>query len=173
MSKRSQQKRAARQHKHQARDVSNVGGLFLIGAAYARGENAASLDSEARTDISIAAWHAFANIATGATSSIDDWAMIASTINIALILSEQGYGIEHEDVFNRALESLTHTYVRGKSKDIWRFSGDALNHVRTALDLHDQQCALVSKGDIKRAMNTVQERIEAGHVFELAEPAAA
>lgn len=149
-----------------------MGGLSLIGAAYVRGDNVQPLADEQVTDIKLTSWIAYANMTTNQNADVDDWAMIASSLNIALMLVEDGYGIEHQEQFNRALEGISRAWVRHQNTQKWRFDGLAINDIRDALELHDQQCALVTKGDIKRAMIAVKERIEAGHVYEIEEVAA-
>lgn len=172
MSKRSKQKRDARQHKARHRghayetNVSNVGGLFVIGSAYARGGDQQPLMQEQAQDIKLAARLAYDNMLRG-QSTADDWGMIAGSINTALILAEQGYGIEHEDVFIRAQEALTHCYVRGINKGIWRFDGVGMQDVSTALELHEQQCDLVSQGDIKKALAEVERRVMTGNTYQV------
>jgi hypothetical protein len=178
MSKRSKLKRDARQAKCKMRDrpyesnVSNVGGLFAIGEAYARGDSKQELHPEAVTDIKLNSWIAYTNMVTGTESNGDDWANVAGTLNTALMLAEDGYGIEHQEQFNRALEGICRAWLRSQKalqdtgKEIWRFDGPAINDIRDALELHDQQCAIATKGDIRRALAEVKNRINAGQVYQ-------
>lgn len=164
MSKRAKAKRVS---PYRQRDINPLGGLAVIDNLFEQAENAMPLDGEQVTDIGITSWHAFANMVSGTAPDSDDWAMITSSLNIALMLAEDGYGIEHQDQFNRALEGISRAWVRGTRTGQWRFDGPAINDVRDALELHDQQCALVTKGDIKRAMLEVKARIDAGHVYQI------
>jgi hypothetical protein len=120
MSIRSKQKRDARQSKSKMRDrgcetnVSNVGGLFTISDAYARGEEKQAMGSEQITDVSLCGWLAFNNMTTGINPSADDWALVAGNLNTALMLAEDGYGIEHQEQFNRALEGICRAWLRNQ-----------------------------------------------------------
>jgi hypothetical protein len=179
MSKQSKIKRDARQAKCKMRDrscesnVSNVGGLFTISDAYARGDSKQEMGREQVTDIGLTAWIAYTNMTTSAKPDGDDWAIIASSLNTALMLAEDGYGIEHQEQFNRALEGICRAWLRNQKSlqdtglEKWRFDGPAINDIRDALELHDQQCALVTKGDIRRALIAVRDRINAGQVYQI------
>jgi hypothetical protein len=164
MSKRAKEKRVS---PYRQRDINPLGGLAIIGNLFEQAENKLPLGDEQVTDIGITSWHAFSKMVSGTAPDADDWAMIASSLNIALMLAEDGYGIEHQDQFNRALEGISRAWVRGSRTGQWRFDGPAIQDVRDALELHDQQCALVTKGDIKRALLEVTARINAGHVYEI------
>jgi hypothetical protein len=56
--------------------------------------------------------------------------------------------------------------VQDHGVEKWRFDGPAINDIRDALELHDQQCALVTKGDIRRALMAVKDRINSGLIYE-------
>lgn len=172
MSKRSKLKRDARQAKCKMRhrayesNVSNVGGLFAINSAYVRGGEQQPLMPEQAQDIKLAARLAYDNMLRGQSTS-HDWGMVTSAIDTALMLAEQDYGKEHEDVFIRAQEALIHCYQRGTNKGIWRFDGAGMQDVGTALDLYEQQCDLVSQGDIKKALAEVERRVLTGNTYQV------
>ncbi|MFA9275048.1 MAG: hypothetical protein ACEQSE_09270 [Candidatus Aquirickettsiella gammari] len=167
---RSRDKRKARQAKQRSRqcetNVSNVGGLFVIGSAYKRGEQNTPLQSDQVTDIKIATQLALDNMIKGKSTS-DDWGMVAGAMNTAMVLSEQGYGFEHLDIFIRAQEAVARSYERGTRTGSWRFDGPGLQDVLTAVDLHEQQCDLVTIGDIKGALEEVEYRAKHGNTFQI------
>lgn len=171
----SRDKRKARLQKHRARqcesNVSNVGGLFVIGAAYKRGSAKQKLSDEQVTDIKLATRLSLQNMIAGASSE-NDWGMITGSINTALILAENGYGVEHEDVFIRAQEALVRSHIRGKNTNVWRFDGPGLQDVRDAIDLHEQQCDLVTEEALTEALTEVKRRMNEGLVFEIERVAA-
>lgn len=168
----SRDKRKARQHKQRSRtcesNVSNVGGLFLIGAAFERGRKKCGLTAEQILDIKLSTRLALQTMISG-DSTDTDWGMITSSINLALILAEQGYGIEHENVFIRAQEALVRSHIRGTRTGKWRFDGEGLQDIRDAITLHEEQCDIVSMGDIEIGLNEVANRINKGIVFEVQE----
>jgi hypothetical protein len=117
MSKRAKEKRVS---PYRQRDINPLGGLAIIGNLFEKAENKLPLGGEQVTDIGITSWRAFANMVTGTAPDVDDWAMIASSLNTALMLAEDGYGIEHQDQFNRALEGISRAWVRGSRTGYWR-----------------------------------------------------
>lgn len=167
---RSRDKRKARQQKQRSRtcesNVSNVGGLFIIGAAFERGRKKAGLTAEQIVDIKLSTRLALQTMISG-DSTDNDWGMITGAINLALVLAEQGYGIEHESVFIRAQEALVRSHVRGTRTGKWRFDGEGLQDIRDAIDLHEQQCDIVSGEDIEIGLNEVNRRLNSGIVFEV------
>ena len=167
---RSRDKRKARQQKQRSRtcesNVSNVGGLFVIGEAIKRSRMKFGLTLEQIVDIKFSTRLALQTMING-NSTDNDWGMIAGAINLALILSEQGYGVEHEDLFIRAQEALVRSHIRGKRTGIWRFDGAGLQDIRDAIELHEAQCDIVSIGDIEAGLNEVKNRLEQGIVFEV------
>lgn len=177
MSKRSKAKRDARQTKYQMRNrpyesnVSSVGGLFVIGSAYKRNEQHIPLDAHQVSDIKLATRLALTQMINGA-STADDWGMVAGAMNTALILAEQGYGVEHTDIFVRAQEAIARSYERGTRTGAWRFDGAGLQDVLTAVELHEQQCDLVTRGDIKAALEEVERRVKSGLTYQIERVAA-
>jgi hypothetical protein len=164
MSKRAKLKRVS---PYRQRDINPLGGLVVIDKLFEQADNQAPLAAEQATDISIGSWVAFTNMVTGSAPDVDDWAMVASSLNIALMLAEDGYGIEHQEQFIRAQEGISRAWLRGSHTHLWRFDGPAINDIRDALEIHDQQCALVSKGDIRKAMLEVKARIDSGNVYQI------
>jgi len=169
MSKRAKQKRVS---PYRQRAINPTGGLSIITNKFDQAFDLLQLEDEQITNLGITNWSSFGKILSGISPTIDDWAIITNSMNMALLLAEGGYGIEHQDQFNRALEGMTRMYVRGKRTGLWRFDGLAINEVRAALELHDQQCKLVSHVDIRRAMLGVLDRINSGHVYHIEEVAA-
>lgn len=173
----SRDKQKARQHKIKLRNrrcesnVSNVGGLFIIGSAYKRGEMHTQLADTQIQDIKLATRLALQTMITG-QSTANDWGMVAGSINTALILAEEGYGAEHVDIFVRAQEALARSYERGVRTNAWRFDGFGLQDILTAVDLHEQQCDLVTIGDIKFALEEVERRMKSGLTFQIERVAA-
>ena len=167
---RSRDKRKARQHKDKTRrcetNVSNVGGLFIFGDMFKRAEDNLTLDVSQTQKIKLAAYFALDQMIQGQSTS-NDWGMIAGSINTAMILAEQGYGEEHIDIFIRAQEALTRSYERGMRTNAWRFDGAGLQDIKTALQLHDQQCDIVTRKDITNALNEVSKRIDDGNTYQI------
>lgn len=95
----------------------------------------------------------------------EDWYVLAATMNVALVLAEQGYGEEFIPEIKDAMESLMAVKYRADRTGQWAFDGAGIQHMRVALELHDQQCALASRGEIKKVLKTIIERANAGHMY--------
>lgn len=97
--------------------------------------------------------------------SEEDWYILASSMNVALVLAEQGYGEECIPDIKRAMESLMDCKYRADRTKRWAFDGDGVKHLRTALDIHDQQCAAATRAEIKQALLTITRRANAGYMY--------
>lgn len=170
-------KRKMRQQKNKLRNrqcesnVSSVGGLFAISSAYKRGEQQMPLAHAQVQDIKLATRLALNTMISGPSTG-DDWGMVAGAMNTALMLAEQGYGVEHTDIFVRAQEAIARSYERGTRTNTWRFDGPGLQEVLTAVELHEQQCDFVTLGDIKYALAEVERRINSGLTYQIERAAA-
>lgn len=97
--------------------------------------------------------------------SEEDWYILAGSLNVALVLAEQGYGEEFIPDIKRAMEGLMSTKYRADRTGRWAFDGDGINHMRIALSLHDQQCALAKRAEIKKALQAITLRANAGYMY--------
>ncbi|WP_175952844.1 hypothetical protein [Burkholderia sp. BCC0405] len=95
----------------------------------------------------------------------EDWYVLASAMNVALVLAEQGYGEEFIPEIKRAMESLMAVKYRADRTSQWAFDGAGIQHMRIAIELHDQQCALANRGEIKKALKTIVKRANEGHMY--------
>lgn len=95
----------------------------------------------------------------------EDWYVLAATMNVALLLAEQGYGEEFIPEIKDAMESLMAVKYRADRTGHWAFDGAGIQHMRVAIDLHDQQCAIANRGEIKKALKAIVERATAGHMY--------
>ncbi|KWA35778.1 hypothetical protein WT41_01640 [Burkholderia territorii] len=95
----------------------------------------------------------------------EDWYVLASAMNVTLVLAEQGYGEEYIPDIKRAMESLMDVKYRADRTGHWAFDGPGIQRMRIAIELHDQQCALANRGEIKKALKVIVERANAGHMY--------
>ncbi len=158
MSKRAKQKRSS---PYRQRAINPIGGLSLINNIWAGNEN---LDHSQLIDLSVANWIAFNNM-TLETSTEYDWNIVTGALNMAMVIAEGGIGDEHMDLFLRALDGTFRAKLRGDRTGLWRYDGEALNNIRTALELHDQQCKLSTKAEMVTTIQAVQRRVDDGHVY--------
>ena len=97
----------------------------------------------------------------------EDWYVLSATMNVALVLAEQGYGEEYIPEIKQAMESLMDLKYRADRTGRWAFDGAGIQHMRVALELHDQQCALASRGETKKVLKVIIDRANAGHMYAM------
>lgn len=82
-------------------------------------------------------------------------------LDIASALAESDIGAEHLPTIRDALDGMQRAKERAQRTGRWALDGDALNAVRTALNIHDAQVGIATKGDMRAAMAEVERRIDA------------
>lgn len=99
----------------------------------------------------------------------ESWYVLAGSLNVALVLAEQGYGEEFIPEVKAAMGGLMNAKYRADRTGRWAFDGDAIQAMRTALTIHDQQCALAKRSEIKKALQAITERANAGYMYAASE----
>lgn len=157
-----------RDKKYQPRPRSEnhqFGGLVAIGAAYARGENAAPLREDQTADLGVAYWLAFENLRVGSASE-ESWSIVSCALNVALVLAERGIGPEHEADLVLALDGAFRAKMRSETSSTFRLDGDALRDIEHALQVHDAQMQIATRAEVSQAMEAIYKRMEAGNVYQ-------
>jgi hypothetical protein len=154
-----------RDKQHKPRPVSPVGGLGLIAAMHAQASGQQPIIGADRTDLSVAYWLAFDAMTRG-QSNEENWSIVTVSLNVSLILSEQGFGNEYEPYIIKALEGAFRAKVRAGRTGSWRYDGDAINAIREAFEIHDEQIKIATKDEMRSALNEVYRRINEGFVYQ-------
>ena len=92
---------------------------------------------------------------------------LASAINVALVLTERGTGLEFQADIIAAQEALVRTIERGRCTGRWGMDGPALVAIGRALDVYEAQLAAVPCVEARAAVREVTRRVQQGHVFEV------
>jgi hypothetical protein len=121
------------------------------------------LTSDQQRDLGLAYHIAFENMLK--RGSEEDWYILAGTLNVALVLAEKGYGEEFIPEVKAAMEALMATKYRADSTKRWAFDGQGIQAMRRALELHDQQCALATRAEIKVVLKTIIGRANDGFMY--------
>jgi hypothetical protein len=119
-----------------------------------------------QTDLGLCHHIAFENMLK--RGSEEDWYVLASSMNVALVLAEQGYGTEYIPDVKAAMESIMDCKYRADRTKRWAFDGDGIQSMRRALDLHDQQCAMATRAEIKAALQAIVKRANEGFIVKRA-----
>lgn len=100
------------------------------------------------------------------------WTMLGETLNIGMLLAEDGLGLEYLQVFVDAQEALFRGWLRGERTGSFRLDGPGIAVITEALEIHDVQLDVACWADVTRAERTMVDRINAGELFA-ADPVAA
>jgi hypothetical protein len=133
-----------------------------VSAQEARAE-AAPLTDDQQRDLGLSYWLCFDQMLHG--GSEEAWHSLASTLNIALVLVERGFGAEYESEIKDAQNALMRAKSRQARTGSWSLDADGIAAFRKALCIHDAQMGLAERSEIRAATTEVRRRIEGGDVL--------
>jgi hypothetical protein len=159
--------RAHRVKTYKQRPVMPWGGLGIIADRAMAAQDQQTMHTDDQVDLNIAYWLAMNTMLTGASTE-QDWSVVVCALNIALILTERGLGAEFEPYMVKALTGAFRAKIRGDRTGVWRFDGEAINDIRAALEIHDEQVKIANRLELREAILEVYRRIDVKNVFEVA-----
>lgn len=121
------------------------------------------LSDDQQRDLGLAYHIAFENMLKRGNE--EDWYILASTMNVALVLAEKGYGQEFIPEIKAAMEAMMDCKYRADRTGGWAFDGAGIQAMRVALEIHDQQCALATRAEIKVVLQAIIKRANEGHMY--------
>jgi len=121
------------------------------------------LTDDQQRDLGLAYHIAFENMLK--RGGEEDWYVLAGSLNVALVLAEKGYGEEFIPEIKAAMEALMSAKYRADRTGKWAFDGPGIQVMRAALDLHDQQCALATRAEIKTVLQAIVKRANEGFMY--------
>ena len=120
------------------------------------------MDGEQQTELGLAYWLAFDMHMTNPTA--ENWAVLATTVNLAIVLCDRGFGGDPE-TFSKAAEGLVRAQRRAKRTGSYALDGDTINALRVTLDWHDAQCRHAPVLELRNAVREVHRRADAGIAY--------
>ena len=132
-------------------------------SAHASRVEASPLTDGQRLDLGLAYHLSFEAMLRGGTE--EAWHAIAATLNIALILTERGFGVEFENEIKAAMRALMRTKYRQQETGSWALDGDGIAALRVALAIHDEQVRIAERSEIRQAINEVYRRVQSGDTY--------
>lgn len=155
--------------KRTLRPVSPVGGIAAIFRRHDAAELLQPMSDEQITDPSVAFRMAFAQM-LGGHASEQNWCVCGCvcvcSLDIALILCEYGIGEQYLPEINRALEGAFRAKLRAGRTGRWGFDGEAIQAIKTAFEIREEQIKIASKQQLREAIREVHRRDAAGNVFQ-------
>jgi hypothetical protein len=125
------------------------------------------LTDDQQRDLGLAYHIAFENLLKRGCE--EDWYVLAGSLNVALVLAEKGYGEEFIPEIKAAMEALMSTKYRADRTGKWAFDGAGIQAMRAALEIHDQQCALATRAEIKVVLQAIVKRANEGFMYASSE----
>lgn len=139
--------------------------LRIEDRAIARAHNTSLYRPEDLTELRAGYWIAFANLKTGHATE-DAWGHVCFSLNLALVLCEMGFGKEWVETVVSALDGIFAAKQRGDKSGNYGLNGPAIQAIANALEVHDAQMEMATRGETAEAYSTVQKRIAAGNVYQ-------
>jgi hypothetical protein len=125
------------------------------------------LASDQQRDIGIA-YHASLQAILRGHGNEQAWATLSCSLNIAMMLCEQGFCAGHMDDIRHAQQAMMTCRARAARHGRYGFTGDEARLVMAACTIHDQQISRATKDHVATALRDLHQRIEAGEVMEAA-----
>ena len=94
-----------------------------------------------------------------------DMGRLAEALNVAMVLSDRGFGREELAIIRAAQRELVAAEAPSRKAGRWILSDDAHQAIGEALEIHDQQLELATEADVQAAALTVKSLGAAGHVI--------
>jgi len=129
--------------------------------------NAMPIDREQADEIILMAWIHYDAMATRLRASSDTWATCCHVANIGVLLTEQGLGQALEPVFHRAQTALAVIQYRASNGFGWEPNKEEAEAICAAVQAHDAQLRYATPTQMRRALDTLRERIQAGETVKV------
>jgi len=155
----------SKRKKYVPRPVSTIGGLAIIDRRNRIDELKNKLTDEQLADLSIAFRLAYQCMVDGHATE-ENWAVVVSSLNIALVLSESGYGAEYQTIISDALAGAWRAKQRADKGMSWGFDGDGQQAIKRALSVHEDQIADTPKHALVDAIKEVHLRYTNGQNYQ-------
>lgn len=128
------------------------------------------IDRRARDELEADAWLCMTTMLAG-HGSYETWGVIVKNLNMAMILTEMGYGAEWAPYIRLAMDGAYRSKQRADRTGRWGLDGQAAAAIREALQVHTAQLERASKADLGEAMRQMYDRLATGNVYMDAEAA--
>ena len=119
------------------------------------------IEGEHLTDLQVKNHSAMYEMVQG-RGTRDGWDKLVGMINMSIVICELGTGAEYHAELLAGRDALYSVCVRYRSIGKFIFTGDEMNAMNTALQIHDAQLEISRVIDIERATDEVIRRIRTG-----------
>lgn len=92
------------------------------------------------------------------------WSTVVCSINIAMLLCEQGICAAALPTIKLAQEAMLRSRERANRTGKWALDGEGIRVIQAALNIHDEQISRATRGQVSAALNKVHQRIKQGEI---------
>lgn len=128
------------------------------------------IDSRARDELEADAWLCLTTMLAG-HGNYETWGVIVKNLNVAIILTEMGYGAEWAPYIRLAMDGAYRSKQRADRTGRWGLDGQAAAAIREALQVHTAQLERASKADVLEALRQMYDSLATGNVYRDTEAA--
>lgn len=151
------------QEARRPRPASTISEIIAVFARYELDPRRPMSDDQI-TDLAVSFRLAFVQMLNGYANE-ENWGCCVCSLNIALVLAEWGYGEDYIPHFNGALEGAFRAKLRAGRTGKWGFDGPAIQSIKEAFAIHEEQLKVAPKQQIRDALQEVHQRMNEGNVF--------
>lgn len=98
--------------------------------------------------------------------SKENWGVCVCSLNIAVVLADNGIGEEYLPIFIKALEGAYRAELRAGRTGKWGFDGPAITDIKDAFEIHDAQLKVTTKYQCRDAIQEVHRRQAEGIAYK-------
>lgn len=122
------------------------------------------IDRQVRRELETDVWLCLSTMLAG-HGNYEAWGVIVKNLNVAMLLTELGYGEEWLPRIKEAMAGAYRAQLREKRTGRWGFDGPAAAAIRDVLQVHQVQLEAASKAHVLEALQVMHERLAAGEVY--------
>ena len=111
------------------------------------------------------AYHVSLQAMLSGRGSEQAWSTVACTLNIAMLLAEDGIEAAALPTILIAQEALLRVRERAQRTSKWAFDGDGIRVILAAINIHDEQISRATRGKIVAALEELHRRVMIGEVL--------
>lgn len=119
------------------------------------------LDTKQKRDLG-SAYHLSLTALMRGYGDEQSWSTVVCSINIAMLLCEQGICAAAMPTIKLAQEAMLRSRARANRTGKWALDGEGIRVIQAALNIHDEQNSCASKWQISTALRELNRRIEEG-----------
>lgn len=110
------------------------------------------------------AYHVSLQAMLSGRGSEQAWSTVACTLNIAMLLAEDGVEAAALPTILIAQEALLRVRERAQRTSKWAFDGDGIRVILAAINIHDEQISRATRGQITAALEELHRRVMIGEI---------